>query len=74
MYTGRINMLYKKYMEDKDKFIHKVVDADELLLDYTTISHSLMTYMDEDTRYKAKELESVVKNEILCRMTQPFYN
>ena len=70
MYSASIDNMCKKYAEGK--FIHKVVAADELLLDYTIISHALTTHMDEDTRYKAKELERVIKDEILYRMTKPF--
>lgn len=70
MYTEKIKSMCEKYITGK--FIHKLVAADELLLDYTIISHALTTHMDEDTRYRAKELERVIKDEILCRMTRPF--
>lgn len=73
MYTEKIKSLYKKYIENKGKFQYHVVESDELLLDYTIISHSLMTCMDEDTRYKAKELDSVLKDAILLRMNRKLW-
>ena len=66
VYSDTIRALYRRYSDTDYTTFHDW----EILLDYRTVTQARMTDMSDDAKQMAKELDSVLENEISERMNR----